>query len=163
MKGRDDAAAGVTIGLEIHCQLTALKTKLFCGCSSDYRGREPNELICPVCFGLPGTLPVLNAKAVEYAIRIADAVGCKVAAETTFYRKNYFYPDLSKNFQISQYAKAGGVHRLRWLRPSRWEEGKGPQDPARGGPGEAYLPGDDREVVLQPCGLQTGLGSRSSR
>jgi aspartyl-tRNA(Asn)/glutamyl-tRNA(Gln) amidotransferase subunit B len=109
MKGGDVAAAGVMIGLEIHCQLTALKSKLFCGCSSDYRAREPNELVCPVCFGLPGTLPVLNARAVEYAIRIADALGCKVAAETTFYRKNYFYPDLSKNFQISQYDKAGGV------------------------------------------------------
>jgi aspartyl-tRNA(Asn)/glutamyl-tRNA(Gln) amidotransferase subunit B len=100
---------GVKIGLEIHCQLTALKTKLFCGCSSDYRGREPNELVCPVCFGLPGTLPVVNGRAVEYAIRIADALGCKVAGETTFYRKNYFYPDLTKNFQISQYDKAGGV------------------------------------------------------
>jgi aspartyl-tRNA(Asn)/glutamyl-tRNA(Gln) amidotransferase subunit B len=100
---------GVMIGLEIHCQLTALKTKLFCGCSSDYRDRQPNELVCPVCFGLPGTLPVLNARAVEYAVRIADALGCKVATETTFYRKNYFYPDLSKNFQISQYDKAGGV------------------------------------------------------
>ncbi|MDA4113466.1 MAG: Asp-tRNA(Asn)/Glu-tRNA(Gln) amidotransferase subunit GatB [Thaumarchaeota archaeon] len=104
-----EETAGVRIGLEIHCQLTALKTKLFCPCSSDYRGRQPNELVCPVCFGLPGTLPVLNGKGVEYAIRIANALGCKVAGETNFYRKNYFYPDLSKNFQISQYDKAGGV------------------------------------------------------
>jgi aspartyl-tRNA(Asn)/glutamyl-tRNA(Gln) amidotransferase subunit B len=109
MKGDGERTAGVRIGLEIHCQLTALKTKLFCPCSSDYRGKQPNELVCPVCFGIPGTLPVLNGKGVEYAIRIANALGCKVAEETTFYRKNYFYPDLTKNFQISQYDKAGGV------------------------------------------------------
>jgi aspartyl-tRNA(Asn)/glutamyl-tRNA(Gln) amidotransferase subunit B len=109
MKNAEPAKAGVRIGLEIHCQLTALRTKLFCSCSSDYRGRQPNEMVCPVCFGLPGTLPVLDRKGVEYAIRIANALGCKVAHETTFYRKNYFYPDLPKNFQISQYDKAGGV------------------------------------------------------
>ncbi|MGA2665309.1 MAG: Asp-tRNA(Asn)/Glu-tRNA(Gln) amidotransferase subunit GatB [Nitrososphaerales archaeon] len=109
-RGAGAASAGsVKIGLEIHCQLTALKTKLFCGCSSDYRGREPNEMVCPVCFGVPGTLPVLNERAVEYAVRIANALACEVAPVTTFYRKNYFYPDLPKNFQISQYDKAGGV------------------------------------------------------
>ncbi len=109
MKSREANGKGVRIGLEIHCQLTALRTKLFCSCSSDYRGKQPNELVCPVCFGLPGTLPVLNAKGVEYAVRIANALGSTVAMETTFYRKNYFYPDLPKNFQISQYDKAGGV------------------------------------------------------
>ncbi len=109
MKDVEPAKAGVKIGLEIHCQLTALRTKLFCSCSSDYRGKQPNEMVCPVCFGIPGTLPILNRKGVEYAIRIAHTLGCKVADETTFYRKNYFYPDLTKNFQISQYDKAGGV------------------------------------------------------
>jgi len=99
----------VKIGLEVHCQLTALKTKLFCSCSSDYRSSEPNENICPVCFGLPGTLPVLNAKAVEYATMIGLALNCTVANRSVFYRKNYFYPDLPKGFQISQYDKAGGV------------------------------------------------------
>jgi len=99
----------VKIGLEVHCQLTALKTKLFCSCSSDYRASEPNEKICPVCFGLPGTLPVLNAKAVEYAAMIGLALNCSVANRSLFYRKNYFYPDLPKGFQISQYDKAGGV------------------------------------------------------
>jgi aspartyl-tRNA(Asn)/glutamyl-tRNA(Gln) amidotransferase subunit B len=99
----------VKIGLEVHCQLTALKTKLFCSCSSDYRASEPNEKICPVCFGLPGTLPVLNAKAVECATMIALALNCSVANRSFFYRKNYFYPDLPKGFQISQYDKAGGV------------------------------------------------------
>ncbi|MGA2199922.1 MAG: Asp-tRNA(Asn)/Glu-tRNA(Gln) amidotransferase GatCAB subunit B, partial [Nitrososphaerales archaeon] len=62
MKNAEPARAGVRIGLEIHCQLTALRTKLFCSCSSDYRGGQPNEMVCPVCFGLPGTLPVLNRK-----------------------------------------------------------------------------------------------------
>ncbi len=99
----------VKIGLEVHCQLTSLKTKLFCSCSSDYRASEPNEKICQVCFGLPGTLPVVNAKAVEYATMIALALNCKVANRSLFYRKNYFYPDLPKGFQISQYDKAGGV------------------------------------------------------
>jgi aspartyl-tRNA(Asn)/glutamyl-tRNA(Gln) amidotransferase subunit B len=93
----------------VHCQLTALRTKLFCSCSSDYRASEPNEKICPVCFGLPGTLPVLNRKAVEYATMIGLALGCKIANRSLFYRKNYFYPDLPKGFQISQYDKAGGV------------------------------------------------------
>src|SRR5437667_12650147 len=92
----------VKIGLEVHCQLTALKTKLFCGCSSDYRASEPNEKICPVCFGLPGTLPVLNSRAVEYATMIALALNCTVANRSLFYRKNYFYTDLPKALQISQ-------------------------------------------------------------
>jgi len=106
---RTQPALGVKIGLEVHCQLTALKTKLFCACSSDYRASEPNEKICPVCIGLPGTLPVLNEKAVEYATMIALALNCGPASVSMFYRKNYFYPDLPKGFQISQYDKAGGV------------------------------------------------------
>jgi aspartyl-tRNA(Asn)/glutamyl-tRNA(Gln) amidotransferase subunit B len=104
-----ESSLKVKIGLEVHCQLTALKTKLFCPCSSDYRASGPNEKICPVCFGLPGTLPVLNAKAVEYAAMIGLALNCTVARRSLFYRKNYFYPDLPKGFQISQYDKAGGV------------------------------------------------------
>jgi aspartyl-tRNA(Asn)/glutamyl-tRNA(Gln) amidotransferase subunit B len=108
MSGRD-TGTGVRIGLEIHCQLTRLKTKLFCACSSDYRDKEPNELVCPTCFGIPGTLPVLNERAVEFAIRIGTALNCEIAERTSFYRKNYFYPDLTKNYQISQYDKAGGV------------------------------------------------------
>ena len=99
----------VRIGLEVHCQLTSLKTKLFCSCSSDYRESEPNEKVCPVCFGLPGTLPVLNSRAVECAAMIGLALNCTVANRSLFYRKNYFYPDLPKGFQISQYDKAGGV------------------------------------------------------
>jgi len=103
------SAGNVKIGLEVHVQLTSLKTKLFCGCPSDYRGKEPNTLVCPVCLGLPGSLPVLNKKAVEYAVMAALALNCKISNRMLFFRKNYFYPDLPKNFQITQYDKAGGV------------------------------------------------------
>jgi aspartyl-tRNA(Asn)/glutamyl-tRNA(Gln) amidotransferase subunit B len=92
-----------TIGLEIHCQLTGAKSKLFCRCSSDYRRKAPNANICPICMGLPGTLPLLNQKTVEFAAMIAVALGCKLPDEIAFYRKNYFYPDLPKNFQLTQY------------------------------------------------------------
>jgi aspartyl-tRNA(Asn)/glutamyl-tRNA(Gln) amidotransferase subunit B len=91
------------IGLEIHCQLTGAKSKLFCRCSSDYRGKDPNSNICPICVGLPGTLPLLNQKTVEFAAMITLALGCKLPDEIAFYRKNYFYPDLPKNFQLTQY------------------------------------------------------------
>ncbi|HXV46521.1 MAG TPA: Asp-tRNA(Asn)/Glu-tRNA(Gln) amidotransferase subunit GatB [Nitrososphaera sp.] len=95
------------IGLEIHCQLTGAKSKLFCRCSCDYRGKGPNENTCPTCSGLPGTLPLLNRKAVEFAGMISLVLGCKVPDEIAFYRKNYFYPDLPKNFQLTQYNAYG--------------------------------------------------------
>jgi aspartyl-tRNA(Asn)/glutamyl-tRNA(Gln) amidotransferase subunit B len=91
------------IGLEIHCQLTGAKSKLFCKCRCDYRGKAPNANTCPTCSGLPGTLPLLNQKAVEFAGMISIALGCMVPDEIAFYRKNYFYPDLPKNFQLTQY------------------------------------------------------------
>ena len=99
----------ILIGLEVHTQLTSMKTKLFCGCSSDYRGKDPNTLVCPVCFGIPGALPVLNKKAVEFAVMAALALNCKISERMFFFRKNYYYPDMPKNFQISQYDRAGGV------------------------------------------------------
>jgi aspartyl-tRNA(Asn)/glutamyl-tRNA(Gln) amidotransferase subunit B len=98
----------VIIGLEVHIQLTNLNTKLFCGCSADYRGKDPNTLVCPICMGLPGSLPVINKKAIEFATRLALALDCEINESTYFFRKNYFYPDLPKGFQISQYNKAGG-------------------------------------------------------
>ena len=89
------------IGLEVHVQLKT-KTKAFCGCSTEF-GKEPNSQVCAVCLGLPGSLPVLNKTALEYSIKVALALNCKVQAQTKFDRKNYFYPDLPKNYQISQY------------------------------------------------------------
>ena len=90
------------IGLEIHCQLTKLESKLFCSCKADYRKFEPNTNICPVCIGIPGSLPLLNKMAVEKATLIAMALDCKTPNRIAFFRKNYFYPDLPKNFQITQ-------------------------------------------------------------
>ena len=95
------------IGLEIHCQLTKLASKLFCSCKAEYRNLPPNSNICPVCAGLPGSLPMLNKKAVEKAAMISLALGCKVPEKIGFFRKNYFYPDLPKNFQITQYNAYG--------------------------------------------------------
>jgi aspartyl-tRNA(Asn)/glutamyl-tRNA(Gln) amidotransferase subunit B len=89
------------IGLEVHCEL-ATKTKLFCCCPNDF-GAEPNTYVCPVCLGLPGSLPVLNERAVEFALRVGEALHCVIPEESIFHRKNYFYPDMPKNFQISQY------------------------------------------------------------
>ena len=88
------------IGLEVHAQLLT-QSKIFCGCSTEF-GAEPNTHVCPVCLGLPGALPVANQHAVELAVRGALAVGCQVRGHSVFERKNYFYPDLSKGYQISQ-------------------------------------------------------------
>lgn len=89
------------IGLEVHLQLST-KTKAFCGCSNKF-GAPPNSQSCPVCLGFPGSLPVLNKKALEYAVKAALALNCRIMDTLKFDRKNYFYPDLPKNFQISQY------------------------------------------------------------
>jgi aspartyl-tRNA(Asn)/glutamyl-tRNA(Gln) amidotransferase subunit B len=89
------------IGIEIHVQLST-RTKMFCGCVLAF-GAEPNTLTCPVCLGHPGTLPVTNAEAVHYALMIAMAFDCEIAPRSIFHRKNYFYPDLPKGYQISQY------------------------------------------------------------
>ena len=89
------------IGVEIHVQLRT-RTKMFCGCALSF-GEEPNTLVCPVCLGHPGTLPVTNAEAVHYGLMIAMAFDCEIAPRSIFHRKNYFYPDLPKGYQISQY------------------------------------------------------------
>ncbi len=89
------------IGLEIHCQLNTA-TKIFCNCSTAF-GAEPNTNVCPVCLGMPGVLPVLNEKVLEYAVKAGLALNCRIAPYSKFDRKQYFYPDLPKNYQISQY------------------------------------------------------------
>jgi aspartyl-tRNA(Asn)/glutamyl-tRNA(Gln) amidotransferase subunit B len=99
------------IGLEVHCQL-ATATKLFCGCRNAF-GEPPNSLVCPVCTGQPGALPVFNAEALDLALRAALALGCDIATWAKFDRKHYFYCDLPKGFQISQYdqpfCRGGGI------------------------------------------------------
>ncbi|QMV18935.1 Asp-tRNA(Asn)/Glu-tRNA(Gln) amidotransferase subunit GatB [Granulicella sp. 5B5] len=96
------------IGLEVHVQLLT-KTKAFCGCKNEYGG-EPNTHVCPVCLGLPGALPVLNRQAVEYAVLAAKAIGCEIRETSIFARKNYFYPDSPKGYQISQFDKPIAEH-----------------------------------------------------
>jgi aspartyl-tRNA(Asn)/glutamyl-tRNA(Gln) amidotransferase subunit B len=96
------------IGLEVHVQLLTV-TKAFCGCSAAF-GAPPNTNVCPVCLGLPGALPVLNRKAVEYAVRAAMAINCTIRETSIFARKNYFYPDLPKGYQISQYDRPIAEH-----------------------------------------------------
>ena len=95
------------IGLEVHTQVKTL-SKMFCGCPADPFGREPNSSTCPVCLALPGALPVPNEIAIQKTVQIAQALGCQIADFSQFERKNYFYPDLPKGFQISQYARPVG-------------------------------------------------------
>lgn len=149
------------IGLEVHAQL-ATRTKIFCGCSVSF-GDEANSRTCPVCLGLPGALPVLNREAVEHAIRIALAVGCTVQERSRFLRKNYFYPDLPKGYQISQFqsneemplATGGGIDipsgngtkTVRLIRIHMEEDaGKSIHD-------EAFVPAGESMVDVNRCGV----------
>ena len=93
----------VVIGLEVHAELST-KTKIFCNCSTEF-GAEPNAHTCPICMAMPGTLPVLNEKVVEYAVKAGLATNCSISKDSKNDRKNYFYPDLPKSYQISQFDK----------------------------------------------------------
>ena len=120
------------IGLEVHVQLRT-RTKMFCGCRTTF-GDPPNTNVCPVCLGLPGALPVPNAEAVRLATRAALALGCDVHATSVFARKNYFYPDLPKGYQISQFDQplaTGG--RVAFESPERGRIERRHHPPARGG------------------------------
>lgn len=128
------------IGLEIHVQLTSLKTKLFCSCSSNYRDMPPNTNVCPICLGLPGSLPVVNKKAVEKAIQVGIALNMKISNKITWARKHYFYPDLPKNYQITQY------------------EGKGVASIAKEGYIEYYLDGNLKRARIRRINLEEDPG-----
>ena len=109
----------VVIGVEIHVQLKTA-SKMFCSCSTDVRGAAPNTLTCPVCLGLPGALPVINRRAVEHVLATGLAIGARTPEVTRWDRKNYFYPDLPKGYQISQYDLPIGRRRFAHGRDVRW-------------------------------------------
>ena len=108
----------IVIGLEVHLQLNT-KSKVFCGCSTDF-GSVPNTQTCPVCLGFPGSLPVLNRRALELGAKVAIALNCQIAKKIRFDRKNYFYPDLPKDYQISQFGQPlaqSGIVSINILQP----------------------------------------------
>jgi aspartyl-tRNA(Asn)/glutamyl-tRNA(Gln) amidotransferase subunit B len=136
----------VVIGLEVHVELNT-KTKMFCGCRNDF-GDEPNTNVCPVCLGLPGALPVVNKRAVESAIKIGLALGCDIQPTGRFARKNYFYPDLAKNFQTSQFDE-----------PIAFEGGVDIEVPS----GSSYRVNIERAHMEEDAGKLTHVGGSTGR
>lgn len=136
----------VVIGLEVHVELNTA-TKMFCGCRNDF-GDEPNTNVCPVCLGLPGALPVVNRRAVESAIKIGLALGCDIQPTGRFARKNYFYPDLAKNFQTSQFDE-----------PIAFEGGLDVEVPS----GKSYRINIERAHMEEDAGKLTHIGGNTGR
>src|SRR3954471_17611765 len=138
------------IGLEIHAQLLTA-SKIFCGCATAF-GAAPNTHLCPVCLGLPGALPVLNHAAVDRAVQAAFALECTVHATSIFARKNYFYPDLPKGYQISQYEQplaTGGL--VEFDAPDGWRRGRTSRVHMEEDAGKSLhegCPGSDRRTYL---------------
>ena len=136
----------VVIGLEVHVELNT-KTKMFCGCRNDF-GDEPNTNVCPICIGLPGSLPAVNKRAVESSIAIGLALGCSIAPTGRFARKNYFYPDLAKNFQTSQYDE-----------PIAFEGSLDVEVPS----GKVFTVGIERAHMEEDAGKLTHVGGNTGR
>jgi aspartyl-tRNA(Asn)/glutamyl-tRNA(Gln) amidotransferase subunit B len=136
----------VVIGLEVHVELNT-KTKMFCGCKNDF-GDEPNTNVCPICIGLPGSLPVVNKRAIESSIAIGLALGCGIAPTGRFARKNYFYPDLAKNYQTSQYDE-----------PIAFEGSLEVEVPS----GKSFTVGIERAHMEEDAGKLTHVGGATGR
>jgi aspartyl-tRNA(Asn)/glutamyl-tRNA(Gln) amidotransferase subunit B len=148
----DDALAQFdpAFGLEVHVELNTA-TKMFCGCPTEF-GAEPNTQTCPTCLGLPGSMPVVNAKAIESAIRIGLALNCEIAEWCRFARKNYFYPDMPKNFQTSQYDE-----------PIAFEGYLDVDVPVEGGGVETYRVGIERAHMEEDTGKSLHVGGSTGR
>ncbi len=147
------------IGLETHVELGTV-TKLFCGCPAAFGG-EPNTHVCPVCLGLPGSLPVPSRAAIEYTIRIGLALNCSIADWCRFARKNYFYPDMPKNFQISQYDEP--LCTDGWLDVTLDDPGVGPDGRGDGGPGRTVRVGIERVHLEEDTGKSQHMGGATGR
>ena len=143
------------IGLETHVEL-GTRTKMFCGCTTIF-GAEPNTQVCPVCLGLPGSLPVVNRVAIEYTIRIGLALNCTIATWCRFARKNYFYPDMPKNFQISQYDEP--LCTDGWLDVTL----DGPEADAAGAAGRTFRVGIERVHLEEDTGKSLHVGGATGR
>ena len=142
------------IGLEVHVELKT-KSKMFCGCSSDYFGKEPNTHCCPVCLGLPGALPVPNKTAIEWCVMIGLALNCKIPQFSKFDRKNYFYPDLPKGYQISQYDQPFAINGYVILgtQSEAWRTPESKKDP-----GQARMTKEGKRIRIRRVHMEEDTG-----